>query len=263
MRSGPWSTVEFWAVPGVALGILGLVVATGANQALFLWINRWSLATGPEIWPLVTVLGDTTVALALFTPFALRRPDMLWALALSALLATLYVHALKPLFDTARPPGVLAADTFIVIGPAHKAHAFPSGHTTTAFVSAALIWAHVGAAWARLGVLALATLVGLSRAVVGVHWPVDILAGMAGGWMCGFVGTWSSQRWRFGLAVPTQSLVTALLAGCAVALLAGLDTGYSEAVPFQHAIGAFALLALVFNVSHTLRDALEVKEVKG
>jgi membrane-associated phospholipid phosphatase len=258
-RPEAWSPLAVWGVPVFGFGALALIAATGVNTPLFLWINRWSLATGPSPWSCLTVLGDTAVALALFTPFALRRPDVLRALAVSAVLATLYVHALKPFFDAARPPGVLPPDEFIVIGAAYKAHSFPSGHTTTAFVAAALIATHVRALWARGTVIALATLVGLSRAVVGVHWPLDIAAGMAGGWLCGYAGAWLSRRWTFGLTAPAQTVIIALLAGCAVALLAGLDTGYPLAVPLQHAIGAFALLALALNVSRVLQDALEVK----
>lgn len=251
-----WRSPSVWAVPAVALAMLALMLVTGSNRAVFAALNGWSRVTGPDPWPYVTVLGDTAVALALFLPFALRRPDILWALALSALLATLFVHGLKPWFDHARPPAVLAAETLTIIGPPYRAHSFPSGHTTTIFVGAALLWLHFDSPRVRALSLALATLVGLSRAVVGVHWPVDIAAGAAGGWLAACVGTAIARRLPFGLRPPVQAILVVIGVGCAVALLANLKTGYPQAVQLQYAIGAFALASLCFAAFDRMEDRL-------
>lgn len=240
----PWRSPTVWAVPVVALAVLAALALTGSNRAAFAALNGWSHVTGPDAWPYVTVLGDTAVALALFLPFALRRPDILWALALSALLATLFVHGLKPFFDHARPPAVLATEAITIIGPPYRAHSFPSGHTTTIFVAAALLWLHFDNPWVRAAALVLATLVGLSRAVVGVHWPVDIAAGAAGGWLAACIGTAIARRAGVGMRPPVQALLVIIGAGCAVALLAGLKTGYPQAAPLQYAVGALALAGL-------------------
>ncbi len=246
MTPVPWRSPVVWGVPLVALALLVLLVATGANRTVFAALNGWSHVTGPGPWPFITVLGDTAVALALFLPFALRRPDVLWALAVSALLATLFVHGFKPIFDEPRPPAVLSPENITIIGAPYRAHSFPSGHTTTIFVAAALIWLHFVSPWVRAITLAAATLVGLSRAVVGVHWPVDIAAGMAGGWIAACLGTSLARRWRFGLRPMVQALLVVIGIGCAVALLASLKTGYPMAIEFQYAVGAAALASLCF-----------------
>jgi len=233
-------------VPAVALAILALLLFTGTNRPVFAALNGWSHVTGQGPWPYVTVLGDTAVALALFLPFALRRPDILWALAVSALLATLFVHGLKPFYDHARPPAVLAAEAITIIGPPYRAHSFPSGHTTTIFVAAALLWLHFESPSVRAASLVIALLVGLSRAVVGVHWPVDIAAGAALGWIAACLGTAIARRLRFGLHPVVQAVLIAIGTGCAVALLANLRTGYPQAVQLQYAVGALALASLCF-----------------
>ena len=234
-----------WVVPAVAATLFAIVVATGSNRALFHLLNGISHATGAAPWPYITILGDTAVAIALFLPFAMRRIDVLWALALSALLATLFVHGIKPLMSMPRPPAVLAADAITIIGPAHRGNAFPSGHTTTIFVAAGLVWLHVRPLSVRAIVLAVAVLVGLSRAVVGVHWPTDILAGAAGGWLCAIAGDALARRSTVGRHPAMRALLLMLCTGCAVALLAGLSTGYPQAATLQRAIGALGIAAVL------------------
>lgn len=234
-----------WVVPGVAAALFALVLATGSNRAIFHVLNDIGRTTGPAPWPFVTVLGDTAVAIALFLPFALRRLDVLWALAVSAVLATLFVHGIKPLVSMPRPPAVFAPDAIHVIGPAHRGNAFPSGHTTTIFVAAGLVWLHVRPLPLRALVLVVAIVVGLSRAVVGVHWPTDILAGAAGGWLCAIAGDALARRSGLGANRVVRAILLVLGTGCAVALLAGLSTGYPQALPLQRAIGAIGLGAVL------------------
>ncbi|MEO8038697.1 MAG: phosphatase PAP2 family protein [Betaproteobacteria bacterium] len=244
----PLRSPAAWIVPVVAVVMLAMVALTGTNRPVFTFLNGWSHETGPGPWQYVTLLGDTAVALALFLPFALRRPDVLWALAVSALFAALYVHILKPLVGAPRPPAVLAADAITIIGAAYRARSFPSGHTTTIFLAAAILWLHFRSPWLRAATLAVATMVGLSRAVVGVHWPVDIAAGAAGGWIAACVGTPIARRLSFGLRPAVQWVLTAIGAGCAIALLAGLDTGYPQAVVLQYLVGACALASLAYAI---------------
>ena len=118
-----------WAVPLACVVAFAAIWALDANRPVFLVLNN--LAASEALWANITVLGDTVVAFALCLPLWRRRPDLLWAFVFVALLGTLWVHGLKPLFDIARPPAVLP--DVHVIGPAYKAHTFPSGHATTAF----------------------------------------------------------------------------------------------------------------------------------
>jgi membrane-associated phospholipid phosphatase len=163
---------------------------------------------------------------------------VLWALAVSALLGTLFVHGLKPVLSLPRPPAVLAADAITVIGPAYRGNSFPSGHTTTIFLAAGLVWLHVRSLPIRAAAVAIAIVVGLSRAVVGVHWPMDIAAGAAGGWTCAILGTALAHRWAVtGRRRITQALLQVLGAVCGLLLLVGSGTGYPEAIALQYAAG--------------------------
>lgn len=244
-RGVPWRRPSVWAVPAIALACAAALWVTGSNRGVFAFFNAWSRTTGPAPWPFVTVIGDTAVALALFVPLAVRRPHAASALAIGALVATLFVHALKPVFDLPRPPGVLPPNEITVIGPAYTAHTFPSGHTTTIFLAAGLVWMHFSAATARAAVLGLAIAVGLSRMVVGVHWPLDVSAGAAGGWLSAVLGTALAARMPGRVTRVLDRILVVIGLGCAIALLAGLKTGYPQAIQLQYAAGAWACLGLL------------------
>lgn len=233
--------MKYWAVPSVCAAAFTAIWALDANVALFRALN--SLATVEVFWANVTVLGDTVVAFALCLPLWRRRPDLLWAFVFVALLGTLWVHGLKPLFDIPRPPAVLTDVN--VIGPAYKAHTFPSGHATTAFAIGGLYALGLQFRTRYVIFLSAATLAALSRAVVGVHWPLDILAGAFGGWLAAAAAIYlAGKTLRFGSKPWVQWLIALFLAGCALWLVIGHGkSGYPQADLFQRAIGICCLAA--------------------
>lgn len=238
-----------------ALAAAGFVAIYGldANRSLFLVLNRIGPMTSDALWANITVLGDAMVAFALCLPLWRRRPDLLWALVFVVLLGTLWVHGMKSLIDVARPPAALG-DEVHVIGRAYRTHSFPSGHATTAFAIGGLLALGLGSrAWAAV-VLVLASLVALSRAFVGVHWPLDILAGVFGGWLCAVAGLWLASRTRrIGEQAVVQWTLALLLAACAVALVLGYPDDYSQALPLQRAIGICCLAAAAARLKRAAR----------
>ena len=232
-----------WAVPLAALVAFVLLAASGRNLELFLVLNGVSSATGDALWANITVLGDTVVALALCLPLWRRRPDLLWALALGGILATAWVHGLKPWLDIARPPAVLG-DAVHIIGPAARARSFPSGHATTAFLVAGLLALGLASRLTAAVVLLVALAAAVSRSVVGVHFPLDVLGGMFGGWLSAVAGLGLAHRFPAPGRLPwVQGLLGLILAACAVALLAGHDGGYQQADWFLRAIAVVVLAA--------------------
>jgi len=230
-----------WLVPVVAAGGFVAIYALDANRSLFLALNQLGPATSDLLWANITVLGDSMVAFALCLALWRRRPDLLWALLFLAILGTLWVHGLKPLIDVPRPPAVLG-DEVHVIGRAYKAHSFPSGHATTAFAVAGLLTLGIASrAWVA-AIIALATVVALSRAVVGVHWPLDILAGAFGGWLAAVFAVRLAERTRtLGARAVIQWTLALALAACAVALVLGYPDEYPQALLFERAIGICCL----------------------
>jgi membrane-associated phospholipid phosphatase len=229
-------------VPALAaVGLLALLV-TGGDETVFRLLNGLGPVTSDRLWADVTILGDTVVALCLCLPLARRRPDLLFAVAPTVLLAGIWVQAWKPLFDEPRPPVVLRSDSIHVIGPHYRYHSFPSGHATTAFALAGLAVLGFRLRVGGLVPVALAAVVAISRCAVGVHWPSDLLAGALGGWLAAAAGLAVAVHLPFGSHAPSQTALALGFSGCALALLAGYDTGYGETA-FQDAIAGLCLAA--------------------
>lgn len=171
------------------------------NRQLFASLNN--LARGPSapFWLFATLAGDTTVVLALLTAMHWRRPLAIRSVPLTLLIVTLLVHIPKPLVSAPRPLAVLGADAVAVLGPALTTQSFPSGHAATAFAGAALVtFSGASVLSATLALLA-ATLIAVSRCVVGAHWPIDVAMGAAFGWL----GAWTSIYWSERAAPITAS----------------------------------------------------------
>jgi len=148
-----------WGPPLCALLLMIAVYASGSNRAIFLFLNHFSTYSGDALWARLTVFGDTAVILAVLLPWWRKRPDLVWAALLAALLATAWTHGLKPFVDAPRPPAVLLADSFHVIGPAHRNGSFPSGHSTAIFTLVGVMVLTSAVGWLRWPLLAFAIVV--------------------------------------------------------------------------------------------------------
>ncbi len=227
-----------------ALGclIVGLTLWLACGyHAGFAHLNAAAAAYPDWVWAWLTVLGDERVPLALSLFFARQRPRLFWTLALAALLAFAYSRGLKQLFDTLRPPAVLAADSFHLIGPGHRHASFPSGHSTTAGVFFGVLVYHARWSETRILLLLLALLAGLSRVAVGVHWPVDVAFGLFGGLCAAWAGGLLAARWPRPAGDARLHLTLAGAAVWSAASLIGSDAGYTLARPLLAVLAAAAL----------------------
>ena len=238
------SALRIWALPAALLAAFLALAITNSTFAVFAALNSLGPRTGDWLWANITVFGDTLVALALCLVLWRRRPDLVWAALLAALLATLWSRGLKGLFDVPRPAAILT-EGLHVIGPPYRHDSFPSGHATTAFTLAGVVAlgfaSRVGAACA----IAAAALVGISRAAVGVHWPPDILAGAFGGWLSACLGIYFSKKTlNFGFRPWVQWTLGLVFAACAALLVIGHPKNdYPQSDLLLRAVGLACLVA--------------------
>ncbi len=170
----------------------------------FLAANHAFGALPAGFWSHLTLLGDGAVLLCLGSVLLLWRPQAWAAMLASAPVAALISSTAKHLFAIPRPAAVLDHEAFTIIGPTLTAHnSLPSGHTITVFAGAIAALAvlipsprssrQLGVV---LAVVVIATILCASRVAVGAHWPLDLVAGAAGGWIAGLAGAALTRRYR-------------------------------------------------------------------
>jgi membrane-associated phospholipid phosphatase len=233
-----------WRLPLACIVGAGAIGLAGANQATFLALNAAGHYLNPGLLLALTLLGNVLAGIALTSPWLRPQPRLLWAAVFAAPLATLFVQGGKRLFDLPRPAAILPADSINIAGPVLKALSFPSGHTTTIFVFAAVVFFLVEDRRWRVAALLLAAAVAASRILVGAHWPLDVLAGAFGGWLCGWLGVVWSRNLAWTVS-RKAGLVAAMLT--ALAALGLVLSPYS--LPAEQAMGwLLAALAAYFAV---------------
>lgn len=205
-----------WSVPLLAGIGLAVLLLSGGNVPLFYWLNGLMSHVPDTLWVHLSLLGDGQIVVLFVLPFLGRRPEVVWQYVLALLLGGIFVHVMKEIFSTLRPPAALLADSFHLIGPDLQNNAFPSGHTTAFFILAGLVCLQQANKWLKFLVLLLAIFVGFSRIASGVHWPLDVLGAALGGWLIGFATIWLAQQWRIGFNIWTQRIFALLFTGFSV-----------------------------------------------
>lgn len=245
-----------FAPPAVAAALLGILLFSTNNNDLFLLLNHAGGGRLDGVWAHVTMLGDTLLTLVLLYALGYRNPSMIWSGLLAGVLSSLLVHGVKDALLIPRPAAVLASDLIHVVGPVLKKYSFPSGHTTSIFVLAAVVCFHTRFAALRAIAITIAVVVGLSRVGVGAHWPADVAGGAIVGWVSGIFGVKLAHRWPFGIQRGAQIAWGAILLGCIAAILLRPDPIIESTRVFQYlfavGIGAIGL----WGVWNRLRQAL-------
>ncbi len=148
-----------------------------------------------SVFPVLTYLGEggaVWILLALF--FLLRRKSrkqgilMFCAIALGFVLGELL---LKNIVCRERPFQTFPEYTSLLILPP-SGFSFPSGHTCSSFAAAAMLLSRSK----RWGIPAflLACLIAFSRIFLFVHWPTDVLAGIALGVLSALFVLWIAPK---------------------------------------------------------------------
>ena len=139
------------------------------------------------IMPLITKLGSAGavwlicgVTMLFFPKYRKCGIMLCGGLALSLLVGNL---VLKPLIARPRPCWLEDSVKMLVSTPSD--YSFPSGHTLASFISATIIF--YNSKKLGIGAIILAVLISFSRLYLFVHFPSDVLGGIAIGVILGIV----------------------------------------------------------------------------
>ena len=173
----PWLTL---ALAVLAIGLGAALAGRTVDRQLLLDIQV-HLRDWPVPWAFLTWSGLGICGFVLLTSLSADEPRRVAALILALLIGGVIVHVMKRTLHVDRPATYFGPDhpVFQVIGKVLKKGSMPSGHSATAWAVAVLLVAHERgrATMLRHVWWVLAALQALSRAVVGAHWPSDILVG--------------------------------------------------------------------------------------
>jgi undecaprenyl-diphosphatase len=139
--------------------------------------------------------------LALVLSAVYRRWGVLLLTVVAVALADWAATAIKALSDRRRP-FVRYPEPRVLVPRPHDA-SFPSGHAATSFAAATILsFAFPKAAPAFI---VLAAAVAYSRVYVGVHYPLDVIAGAALGAIVAYAVWWIAQRRSRVSTEPTEA----------------------------------------------------------
>jgi undecaprenyl-diphosphatase len=179
---------------------------TELDRDVFTWVVEHRSQPFDWLFVALSAAGQVSllwIVLAPILAFLARRPPLFTTLVTAATVwtADLLATLLKALVDRQRPYEVIPeADPLLRWDVAGS---FPSGHAATS-VAGAVVLAYLLGRWGLwLGLLAAA--VAFSRVYVGVHYPLDVLAGAALGAGVGLLAIAVVRRLRPTSADPQRS----------------------------------------------------------
>lgn len=167
---------------------------------ILLWLQE--VVRGPILTVCMigyTTLGDAGILwIALsFVMLCFRPTRRGGALALGAMLLGALCTNVVLKHLVARPRPWLMVEGLVHLIEEGDPNSFPSGHTTAAFASCVVWFRTLPWKWGRVTALVAAVGMGFSRLYVGVHYPSDVLGGMAVGTLCAMAVLALAKRYRF------------------------------------------------------------------
>jgi Membrane-associated phospholipid phosphatase len=152
-------------------------IKSGDLRILYLFNQSMHCQVLDILMNTVTQLGSLVFAITLPSILLLSGSDHLISAGIRIMLVLAcsesLVFMVKHLVNRPRPFKVVAE--IVNRNPADCQYSFPSGHTCAAF-SLAFVLAHSFPEFSLI-FLALASLVGVSRVYLGVHYPTDVMVG--------------------------------------------------------------------------------------
>ncbi|WP_296404380.1 phosphatase PAP2 family protein [Psychrobacter sp.] len=226
---------------GLLIFVAFITYITGGYHAGFIEINGLTPYLPEFLLQNITVFGDGALLLPLVLLFAPRNTQLLWTVLFASIVCAFLSNFFKDYFGFDRPPAILDPEIFNLIGPSHKAGSFPSGHTLTAFSMASICFCYFKNQFFKYSAMFVATLVGLSRVLIGVHWPIDVLVGAALGIAIGVGAVVITMKWLVGLRAQLNIFtLTILVLSCLVVFIDGND--YKLALPLMYSTSILALV---------------------
>lgn len=195
------NTHKFLAFLFVFIGFMSVSLIWSVGQTIDVWVFMFLNMKGKRSpwmdWLMLafTQLGNFIFAMILtLLFFGFGHDQMAIELILGMTILMLSVQIMKTLIHRKRPFSNFT--NIRIVGSRAIGQSFPSGHTSQAFFLATLLWTFFGRnLWIGVILYLIASLVGITRIYVGMHYPRDVLGGAALGIAMGLLGVILNARW--------------------------------------------------------------------
>ena len=151
----------------------------GWDRHLESWIAGHRVSVLDPVFRGLTYVGTwgaVWLVIAALLAVVWRRWQALLWVTVADVAAQLSTRLLQDAFQRSRP------DVHTLVAKPHS-HSFPSGHAASSFACAVVLASYVPR-W-RVPLYVLAALIAFSRSYVGVHYPLDVVAGSLWGVLLG------------------------------------------------------------------------------
>ena len=150
---------------------------------ILLWIQEYIRSDFlTPIFKFITSLGDegyVWIAIAIVLLFV-KNYRKVGLMVGASLLGSLLFNNMLVKNIVARPRPYRMIETLTILIPEPGEYSFPSGHTSSSFAAGVVLYLMLPKKYG-IPAMILASLIGISRLYVGVHYPTDVLGGMVMG----------------------------------------------------------------------------------
>lgn len=168
----------------------------------FFYIN-YNLSFYADLQYNLTQLGNALILFSFLSLFVIYAPVIWESLASGSVISLFFCDILKKLFAVPRPAAVFENNTFLIIGKKVCAsNSLPSGHSITIFTTIAVVMFAFMPYKIKYRILWCGSLlifgaaIVITRVGVGAHYPIDVLAGAAIGFISGLLGIFLNRRFN-------------------------------------------------------------------
>jgi membrane-associated phospholipid phosphatase len=195
----------YFVVLVLIFGFISVSLLWTVGQRLDVWVFKLLNVHGRRTtWLDELMLAFTQIGSGLFILVVIlvlyfgENHILAYELTMGALSLGLVVELIKAIIHRTRP--FIKLKDIRIVGSRASGRSFPSGHTSQTFFMASVLLHYYQAGfhiWLLLYVIA--SLVGITRIYLGMHYPRDVLAGAMLGTAWGLVGViFNNHMWGYG-----------------------------------------------------------------